>query len=80
MRVLEAKNLKRKCNATSKKAVRCVNTGVVYASCSDAADILSLEGVLIDPRNILFVCQGIRKKTGGLKWEYADNDLMDNNR
>lgn len=58
----------------SKKAVRCIDTGVVYASSSDAADILSLEGILVNPRNIHFVCQGIQKKTRGLRWEYVDND------
>lgn len=58
----------------SKKAVRCVDTGVVYTSCSDAADILSVEGILVNPRNIHFICQGIQKNTGGFRWEYVDND------
>jgi hypothetical protein len=76
MEVLAAKSLKKRCNASQKKAVRCVDTGVVYASCSDAADILSLDGILINPRNILHVCQGIQKKTAGLRWEYAEKHLV----
>lgn len=78
MEVLAAKSLKKRCNASQKRAVRCIDTGVVYASCSDAADILSLEGLLINPRNILLVCQGVQKKTCGLRWEYADSTLIEN--
>jgi hypothetical protein len=76
MEVLAAKSLKKRCNSSSKRAVRCVDTGVIYASCSDAADILSLDGILINPRNILHVCQGIQKKTAGLRWVYVEDDLM----
>lgn len=74
MQVLEAKSLKKRCNAGQKRSVRCVDTGVVYASCSDAADILSLDGLMIDPRNILHACQGLQKKAGGLRWEYVETD------
>lgn len=78
MTILEAKSTRRKRNDGQKKAVRCIDTGAVYASCSDAADILSLEGTLINPRSILFVCQGIQKKAGGLSWEYADPQPSEN--
>ncbi len=54
-----------------KKPVRCIDTGVVYSSSTDAADILSEAGVLVCPRLILYVCQGKQKSTGGLRWEYA---------
>jgi hypothetical protein len=54
-----------------KKPVRCIDTGVVYSSSADAADILSEEGVLVCPRLILYVCQGKQKSTGGLRWQYA---------
>ena len=45
---------------------------MVYASCGDAADILSLDGLMIDPRNILHACQGLQKRAGGLRWEYVE--------
>jgi hypothetical protein len=80
MVVQEAKSLRKRCNVSSKRAVRCIDTGAIYASCGDAADILSLEGILINPRNILHVCQGIQKQTAGLRWEYVDNHVMDNHK
>ena len=72
--VLVAKNARRKCQSSQMRPVRCIDTGAVYASSGDASDILSFEGILINPRNILHVCQGKQKSTGGLKWEYADLD------
>jgi hypothetical protein len=62
MEVLAAKSFKKRFNASQKRAVCCVDTGAVYASCSDAADILSLDGILINPRNILHVCRSIQKR------------------
>jgi hypothetical protein len=48
---------------------------LVYASSRDASDILSFEGIVVEPRNILYVCQGKQKVAGGLRWEYADIDI-----
>jgi hypothetical protein len=76
MKVIAAKSLKKRCGAAKKRAVRCVDTGTVYASSSDAADILSLDGLLVDPRNILHVCQGLQKRAGGLMWEYAEGGVV----
>ncbi len=70
--ILIAKTLKKKCNANKKRPVRCIDTGLVYASSSDASDILSEEGRLVNPRGILHNCEGRRRTAGGLRWEYAD--------
>lgn len=69
---LVAKTLKKGCNAQKKRAVRCIDTGVVYASSNDASDILSEEGLIINPRTILHNCSGRGKSAGGFRWEYAD--------
>ena len=74
--ILVAKSTKRKSDRIPKRAVRCVNTGLVYASSRDASDILSFEGIAVEPRSILYVCQGKQRMAGGLKWEYADTDLL----
>ena len=73
--ILVAKSTKRKADRIPKRAVRCVNTGLVYASSRDASDILSFEGISVEPRSILYVCQGKQKVAGGLRWEYADIDI-----
>ena len=73
--ILVAKSTKRKSDRISKREVRCVNTGLVYASSRDASDILSFEGIAVEPRSILYACQGKQKLAGGLGWEYADINL-----
>ena len=72
MTLLVAKSTKRKADRIQKRPVRCIDTGLVYASSSDASDILSCEGIMIEPRNIMYACQGKTKTAGGLQWEYAD--------
>ncbi len=74
MILLVAKSTKRKTDHIKKRPVRCVDTGLVYASSREASDILSFEGILVEPRNIMYVCQGKIKTAGGFKWEYADTD------
>jgi hypothetical protein len=64
--------LRRSTDAYKKRPIRCVNTGIVYPSSTDAADLLSAEGILVCPSKILSVCQGKQKSTGGLRWEYAE--------
>ena len=71
MKILVAQSIKKKANEDKKRAVMCVETGEIYASSTDAADILCEEGRLICPRNILSVCQGKKKSAGGFRWEYA---------
>ena len=73
--ILVAKSTKRKADRIPKRPVRCVSTGLVYASSRDASDILSFEGIAVEPRSILYVCQGKQKVAGGLRWEYADIDI-----
>lgn len=74
MKIYLSKSLKRRPKSSQRKAVRCLETGLVYASSSDASDILSAEGKLIEPRNIISVCQGKQISAGGLKWEYVEID------
>lgn len=69
---LVAKTLKKRCNARKKRAVRCIDTGLVYASSADASDILSEKGLIVNSRTILYNCSGRGKSAGGLRWEYAD--------
>jgi hypothetical protein len=71
MAQLEAKTIKKRSNKHKRKAVKCIETGVIYVSSSDAADILSAEGNIICPRCILAVCQGRQKTAGKLHWAYA---------
>ncbi len=63
--------LRRNSNSTQKKRVRCIDTGVIYASSSEAADLLSGEGILVCPQRIHTTCRGKQKSAGGLRWEYA---------
>jgi hypothetical protein len=71
MDALVAKSAKRKSNTDKKKPVRCVETGVVYGSSTDAAELLSEQGIDICPDRIRTVCRGKQKSAGGFKWEYA---------
>ena len=71
MEKIEAKTIKKKSNLHKRKAVKCLETGLIYVSSSDAADILSAEGNVICPRGILAACQGRQKTAGNLNWEYA---------
>ena len=67
-----AKPVLRRRNHTKKmKAVRCIDTGVVYSCGRDAADILIEHEISITPEDIRKVCRGHRKSAGGLRWEYA---------
>jgi hypothetical protein len=71
MTVLKAKSLVRESGEGKKKAVRCIDTGIVYASSRDAADILAMEGASITPEGITHTCLGRQKTTRGFHWEYA---------
>ena len=51
----------------NKRRVRCVDTGKVYTSAREAAGDTGASAGKID-----MVCQGKRKTTGGLRWEYVD--------
>jgi len=53
------------------RAVRCLETGVVYINSTQAADLLSADGKIVCPRGILNNCQGKQKSAGGFHWEYA---------
>ena len=70
MKMLTAKTIKRKSKEQKKRPVRCLNTGIVYASSADAADLLSAEGLMVCPRGILNTCQGKQKSAGGFRWQY----------
>lgn len=50
--------------ANSKKVI-CLNTGVVYSSLHEAEHITGASA-----SKICLVCQGVRKSTKGLRWEY----------
>jgi hypothetical protein len=69
--MLEAKTIRKKPKIQVKKPVKCVETGKIYASSTDAADLLSTEGLIICPRAILNNCRGKQKTAGGFRWEYA---------
>jgi hypothetical protein len=63
--------LRKNSNGDKKKPVRCIDTGEVYASSTEAADLLSGEGILVCPLRIHSTCRGKQKSAGGLRWEYA---------
>lgn len=48
------------------KAVRCLNTGVIYET-----QRLAAEATGVDQSKISLCCQGKRSHTHGLRWEYA---------
>lgn len=65
----------RRCNQNQKKKpVRCIETGVVFSSGRDAADILSANNIIVSQEDIRKVCRGERKSAGGYHWEYAENN------
>lgn len=64
---------KRRLNPYNAQAVRCVETGIVYISCADAARKCELS-----QQKIWQVCKGMKKSTGGLHWEYADRKCKAN--
>lgn len=71
MNALAAKSVGRQNMREKKRAVRCVDNGVVYASSRDAAEILATQGRSVIPEAIAAVCRGKQKSTGGFRWEYA---------
>jgi hypothetical protein len=71
MDTLFAKSVRRQTNKEKKKPVRCIETGIVYGSCNDAADLLSELGISVCPMRIQTVCRGKQKSAGGFKWEFA---------
>lgn len=56
--------------------MRCVETGVVYASARDAAEILAAQGMMFTPEGISHTCQKRQKTTRGLHWEYVPDDQL----
>ena len=48
------------------KAVRCIETNIIYPSAAEAARCFDL-----DPSTIRKVCRGERKRTGGYHWEFV---------
>lgn len=74
MEIHFSKRLNKRPKSSQRKPVRCIETGMIYASSGDASDILSAEGRLIEPRNIISACQGKQKSAGGYRWEYVEID------
>lgn len=55
-----------------KKPVRCIETGIVYESVTDAANATGIFGTSISK-----VCKGKGETTGGYHWEYVDENNID---
>lgn len=55
-------------NQPTKRKVRNITTNTVYDSIADAE-----RDTGIAHQNIIKVCQGTRKTTGGFRWEYINN-------
>jgi hypothetical protein len=71
MQIVVAKSLSRCFRVEKKRPVRCIDTGIVYASSRDAAEILANEGLLLTPEAIATVCRGKQRSAGGFRWEYV---------
>ena len=56
----------KKISDANSKAVRCVETGVVYKSATEAGKLLGIQRT-----NITAVCRGKQKSAGSYHWEYA---------
>lgn len=52
------------------RKVRCIETGAVFPTIKDAG--LFIGG---SPKNIISVCRGNLKTSGGYHWEYADSEV-----
>ena len=50
-----------------KKKVRCITTGEIFPSCSEASEFYNL-----CKADVSRCCRGIRKTCGGKQWEYID--------
>lgn len=61
---------KAKCNG---KQVLCVDTGTIYLTAHEAAEILK-----IDFSSICKCCRGVQKTCGGFHWTYVDMELPKN--
>jgi hypothetical protein len=72
MDALIAKSTGRQNKREKKRPVRCLDTGIVYASSRDAAEIFATQGHLVIPEAIAAVCRGEQKSTGGFRWEYIN--------
>ena len=72
MKILVAKTAGRDRSNVKTRPVRCVTTGIVYASTRDAADILATQGIMLTPESIALTCQGRQRSAGGLSWVYAE--------
>lgn len=53
-------------NSTTKRAVRCIETGEIFDSIIKASEYINL-----DPANIGRCCNGKRKTAGGYHWEFV---------
>jgi hypothetical protein len=71
MEIVLAKSRFRKPNHGKRKLVRCRETGVIYGSGNDAAEILSEQGISICPMRIQSACRGQQKSAGGFRWDYV---------
>ena len=68
---LEYNKIKKENKNKSKKAVKCITTGKIYESVTDAA-----RDTNSDASNITKVCNGKYKTTNNLRWEfYYDNNI-----
>lgn len=54
----------------TRRQVRCIDTGEVFLSLTEAAIAKG-----IDSSKITMVCKGLRKTSGGFRWEYFDDQL-----
>ena len=54
-------------NSAKARAVRCIETGAVYGSISEASAETGAEGT-----GIVRCCKGQRQTAGGYRWEYAE--------
>lgn len=55
-----------KAGIANQQRVKCITTGELFTSIKDACQKYDLS-----PSNIVACCNGRRKTTGGMKWEYA---------
>ena len=53
------------------RAVRCVDTGVIYKAVSEASRATGVDGA-----GIVNCCKGKLKRAGGFHWEYVDEAVV----
>ena len=66
----------KKCSGLAPQKVKCVETGKIYRSCTEAGRDVGLSGA----SGVTLVCKGKQKTAGGFHWKYVASDFDESER